>query len=156
MAQREAHELHEDGCPRRRSTAIGPSSSIMEELEAVDWYDQRVAGTDDRELAESRPTTGTRRRSTRHDPRVAAAPRRRRSTSLRTYLFTDGAILEIEHAAEHGGDDGGAPGPVDRDLGIGDLHARERRRAVNHLLREMAPITDGGLGRDRARRPPGR
>ena len=27
-------------------------SSIMEELEAVDWYDQRVDATDDPELAE--------------------------------------------------------------------------------------------------------
>jgi hypothetical protein len=36
---------------------------------------------------------------------------------LRTYLFTEGSITEIEHVAEHeeGGEDEG------RDLGIGSL-----------------------------------
>ena len=41
-------------------------ASLMEELEAVDWYDQRVdATTDDVARARSSPTTATRRRSTR-------------------------------------------------------------------------------------------
>ena len=39
--------------------------SIMEELEAVDWYHQRADATDDPELAAVLSTTATRRRSTR-------------------------------------------------------------------------------------------
>ena len=40
--------------------------SLMEELEAVDWYDQRVeATTDDGIARRSSRTTATRRRSTR-------------------------------------------------------------------------------------------
>jgi hypothetical protein len=38
--------------------------SLMEELEAVDWYDQRAAATQDPPWPPSSPTTGTRRRST--------------------------------------------------------------------------------------------
>jgi hypothetical protein len=41
---------------------------------------------------------------------------------LRTYLFTDRSVLEIEHAAEHGGDAGGGEDKAsDGCLGIGSL-----------------------------------
>jgi len=36
---------------------------------------------------------------------------------LRTYLFTEGSITEVEHEAEHEGDDASAPA----SLGIGSL-----------------------------------
>ena len=39
--------------------------SIMEELEAVDWYDQRIDAATDQQLKRSWRTTATRRRSTR-------------------------------------------------------------------------------------------
>jgi ferritin-like protein len=100
--------------------------SIMEELEAVDWYDQRVDATDDPELAavlghnrdeEKEHAAMTLEWLRRHDPVL--------DRHLRTYLFTEGPITDIEHEAEHGdGDDGGgapAPGGDATGLGIGSL-----------------------------------
>lgn len=75
--------------------------SIMEELEAIDWYDQRVAATNDPSLAavlahnrdeEKEHAAMTLEWLRRHDPVL--------DRELRTYLFTDGPITEIEHEAE--------------------------------------------------------
>ena len=44
-------ELHEEGLPADVIDRHRAIVSIMEELEAVDWYDQRVAVCDDPELA---------------------------------------------------------------------------------------------------------
>jgi ferritin-like protein len=104
-----------DGAVVDRHRAI---SSIMEELEAVDWYDQRVSATDDPELAavlghnrdeEKEHAAMTIEWLRRHDPVLDG--------HLRTYLFTEGSITEIEVEAEH---DGGATAG-DGDLGIGSL-----------------------------------
>ena len=63
----------------------------MEELEAVDWYDQRAAATDDADLAEvlghnrdeeKEHAAMTLEWLRRHDPVL--------DQHLRTYLFTDG------------------------------------------------------------------
>jgi ferritin-like protein len=101
--------------------------SIMEELEAVDWYDQRVDASDDPDLAgilahnrdeEKEHAAMTLEWLRRHDPVL--------DRHLRTYLFTEGSVLEVEQAAEHGGDPsseppaGGAPSS-DGSLGIGSL-----------------------------------
>jgi hypothetical protein len=43
---------------------------------------------------------------------------------LRTYLFTEGSVLEVEEAAtaaEAGGESGGGAAPEDQSLGIGSL-----------------------------------
>ena len=81
--------------------------SIMEELEAVDWYDQRAAAATDPELAdvlahnrdeEKEHAAMTLEWLRRNDPVL--------DRHLRTYLFTEGSIRGIEHRAEHGGDDG--------------------------------------------------
>jgi ferritin-like protein len=77
--------------------------SLMEELEAIDWYNQRVdAATDQglREiLAHNRDEEKEHAAMTlewirRHDPAF--------DTVLRTYLFTEGPITEIEEATEGG------------------------------------------------------
>jgi ferritin-like protein len=99
-------------------------SSIMEELEAVDWYDQRVAATDDPTLAEvlghnrdeeKEHAAMTLEWLRRHDPEL--------DKHLRTYLFTEGSIVAIEDEAMGRDGDGGAP--ADRGssggLGIGSL-----------------------------------
>jgi uncharacterized protein len=92
--------------------------SIMEELEAVDWYHQRADATEDPELAavlkhnrdeEKEHAAMTLEWLRRHDAVL--------DQHLRTYLFTEGSIIEIEHVAEH--EDGGAAGPA--SLGIGSL-----------------------------------
>ena len=43
--------LHEEGLPPDLVDRHRAIVSMMEELEAVDWYDQRVAATDDPTLA---------------------------------------------------------------------------------------------------------
>jgi ferritin-like protein len=91
--------------------------SIMEELEAVDWYAQRVDATGDRELAsvlahnrdeEKEHAAMTIEWLRRNDPKF--------DQHLRTYLFTDGPITAIEAAAEAGADAGPSG-----SLGIGSL-----------------------------------
>jgi uncharacterized protein len=79
--------------------------SIQEELEAVDWYNQRAHATDDATLAavlehnrdeEKEHAAMTLEWLRRHDPVL--------DQHLRTYLFTEGSITEIEHEAEQEGD----------------------------------------------------
>lgn len=108
---------------RERHRAI---VSVMEEMEAVDWYDQRVDATADDELRailahnrdeEKEHAAMTLEWLRRHDPVW--------DEQLRTYLFTDGPILEAEEAAM-GGDGGDAPAaPGDGSLGIGSLRGEE-------------------------------
>ena len=117
--------LHEDAGRLRPATIDRHRAvtSIMEELEAVDWYDQRVDATDDPELAavlghnrdeEKEHAAMTLEWLRRHDPVL--------DEHLRTYLFTTGSILEVEVAAEHGdGRDSGATRSGDGSLGIGSL-----------------------------------
>jgi ferritin-like protein len=75
--------------------------SLMEELEAVDWYDQRVAATDDAELAE---VLAHNRDEEKEHAAMALEWLRRRDPvldkHLRTYLFTEGSLLDIEEDAE--------------------------------------------------------
>ncbi len=99
--------------------------SIMEELEAVDWYDQRVDATDDPDLAavlghnrdeEKEHAAMTIEWLRRHDPEL--------DRHLRTYLFTEGPIVAIEQEAEHDGGEGAAapePGSDATGLGVGSL-----------------------------------
>ena len=71
--------------------------SIMEELEAVDWYDQRVDATDDPALA---AVLGHNRDEEKEHAAMALEWWRRRdpvlSKHLSTYLFTEDPITEIE------------------------------------------------------------
>jgi ferritin-like protein len=122
-------QLKPETIDRHRAVA-----SIMEELEAVDWYDQRVDATGDPELAavlahnrdeEKEHAAMTLEWLRRHDPKL--------DEHLRTYLFTTKNILEIEVEAEHGGDDangsGGSPAKSsDGSLGIGSLRDTPRAR----------------------------
>jgi ferritin-like protein len=98
--------------------------SIQEELEAVDWYNQRAEGATDDELRailehnrdeEKEHAMMALEWLRRHDPKLDA--------HMRTYLFTEGSILEVEAAATGGGggeSEGGGSG--DQSLGIGGLH----------------------------------
>ena len=108
-------------------------STFMEELEAIDWYDQRIKASSDPELQsvlahnrneEKEHASMTLEWLGRHDPVL--------DTHLRTYLFTDGSILETEVATEHtgsGGSDTSSP-PADGSLGIGDLrHSNTSNRS---------------------------
>jgi len=121
MAHEGFHEAVESLRPATldRHRAI---ESIMEELEAVDWYDQRVDAAGDPELAailahnrdeEKEHAAMTLEWLRRHDPTL--------DQHLRTYLFTAGSVLAIEH--ESAGAEGGATGGPDGSLGIGSLRA---------------------------------
>ncbi len=92
--------------------------SIQEELEAIDWYDQRVEATTDTSLADV--LAHNRDEEKEHAAMTLEWLRRKDPVldrHLRTYLFTSEPIIEIEGAAERTGGDG-LPGD---SLGIGSL-----------------------------------
>jgi ferritin-like protein len=75
-------------------------TSLMEELEAVDWYRQRADDTDDQDLRavllhnakeEMEHASMLIEWIRRHEPLFDA--------QLREYLFTDKPIVEVEHEA---------------------------------------------------------
>src|SRR4029079_8416198 len=77
--------------------------SLMEELEAVDWYQQRMDATDDGELRDI--LRHNRDEEKEHAAMVLEWIRRRDKafdTKLREYLFTEGSIVGREDAIEHG------------------------------------------------------
>lgn len=93
-------------------------TSLQEELEAIDWYDQRVNATADGELAavlahnrdeEKEHAAMTLEWLRRSDPAL--------DQHLRTYLFTTEPVTEVEAEAEAGAGDGEADG----SLSIGSL-----------------------------------
>jgi ferritin-like protein len=95
-------------------------TSIQEELEAIDWYDQRVDATHDAALAAV--LAHNRDEEKEHAAMTLEWLRRRdpvMDQHLRTYLFTEGSILETEHEAEH--ESGGDEDDEGRSLGIGSL-----------------------------------
>ncbi len=120
MASEGLHEPAEllDDATVDRHRAI---TSLKEELEAVDWYDQRVAATSDPTLAailahnrdeEKEHAAMTLEWLRRHDPKLDEV--------LRTYLFTEGPITELEEAAITGTGSGGGDGQAgDGSLGLG-------------------------------------
>jgi uncharacterized protein len=98
-------------------------TSIQEELEAVDWYAQRVDATDDADLA---AVLAHNRDEEKEHMAMTLEWLRRRDPALdrhlRTYLFTTGSILEREAEAESAGGGSDDPGG---SLGIGSLKGSE-------------------------------
>ena len=83
--------------------------SLMEELEAVDWYAQRADACKDPELRAI--LEHNRDEEKEHAAMVLEWIRRRDdkfSAVLKTYLFTEGSITELEDAVENGDGDGAA------------------------------------------------
>ena len=94
--------------------------SLMEELEAADWYRQRADDCDDASL--KKILLHNMREEIEHAAMVIEWLRRNSPTfdrHLRTYLFTDEPITEIEAEAE--GTAAGGTGPRAGSLGIGSL-----------------------------------
>jgi ferritin-like protein len=97
--------------------------SLMEELEAIDWYGQRIDASNDDELAtvlahnrdeEKEHACMVLEWIRRHDPCF--------DKFLRRYLFTSAPIEDIEDRAEGAGD---AARALDGTLSIGTLRAAE-------------------------------
>lgn len=100
--------------------------SLMEELEAIDWYDQRVDATDDPDLREV--LAHNRDEEKEHAMMLLEWLRRKAQgfdEQIKTYLFTDGPITEVEEAAMGDGETGATV--ADGSLGIGDLRGESGR-----------------------------
>ena len=85
-------------------------TSLVEELEAVDWYRQRADDTEDAALREI--LLHNMREEMEHASMVLEWIRRHNSDfagHLKTYLFSDGPITGIEKAVEAGQSAGDAP-----------------------------------------------
>jgi uncharacterized protein len=100
-------------------------TSLIEELEAVDWYDQRVHATKDSSLADV--LAHNRDEEKEHASMTLEWLRRRDPTldaHLRTYLFTSDPITEVEAEALEGGEGGAIVSQPTGSLGIGSLMGR--------------------------------
>lgn len=95
-------------------------TSMMEELEAADWYDQRVDAAGDAELKEI--LAHNRNEEIEHFTMLLEWFRRRdpkMAAELKDRLFTSGSIVGQEQAEKGGG--GEAGGSSSGSLGIGSL-----------------------------------
>jgi len=122
--------LHED--PQK----FGPQTidqhraivSLMEELEAVDWYNQRVEAATDDELRtilahnrdeEKEHAAMVLEWLRRHDPVL--------DQHLRTFLFSEGPVGDKEEGLHEDGGAASAAGGGDGSLGIGSLRGVDKR-----------------------------
>jgi uncharacterized protein len=125
----DAEGLHES------PAVVGPEAmdahralrSLQEELEAVDWYHQRAHASTDPELR--RILEHHRDEEIEHACMIVEWLRRRMpqwDDHLKTYLFTEASIVDIEHAAGHAAPE--APRPPAQPGSLG-LHARRAHRS---------------------------
>jgi uncharacterized protein len=120
-------ELHEDSLSPGTINEHRAIVSLMEELEAIDWYNQRVEATNDDSLAAL--LAHNRDEEKEHAAMVLEWIRRHDATldaHLRTYLFTELPVTEVEVEAEAGAGAGASGagaggGPAEGSLVIGSL-----------------------------------
>ncbi|NLB20199.1 MAG: hypothetical protein GX829_05070 [Clostridium sp.] len=95
--------------------------SLKEEIEAIDWYNQRIVATSNKDLAEI--LAHNRDEEIEHAVMTLEWLRRNMGTQwdkeMRTYLFTEGSIAHLEEGAEGSGEE--KPKSNAQGLGIGDL-----------------------------------
>jgi ferritin-like protein len=92
--------------------------SLQEELEAIDWYQQRVDATDDAELREI--LRHNREEEVEHAAMVLEWIRRHDAdfaAKLKAYLFTEGSLVGREAAAEGAEPADGGSGRAARGIG---------------------------------------
>ena len=97
-------------------------TSMQEELEAADWYDQRVDAATDPELKAI--LAHNRDEEKEHFVMLLEWFRRRdpkMSTELKDRLFTTGSIVALEQAGKAGGGAEGEAASGNGSLGIGSL-----------------------------------
>jgi ferritin-like protein len=99
--------------------------SLMEELEAIDWYQQRIDATTDPELRE---ILAHNREEEQEHAAMALEWLRRRDPGLdeklRMYLYAAGSIVGREASLEAVERGAPSPGPTaDGSLGIGSLRS---------------------------------
>jgi ferritin-like protein len=103
-------------------------ASLIEELEAVDWYNQRADVCQDQDLKEI--ILHNRDEEIEHAAMALEWLRRRMpkfDEELRTYLFTSAPIAHLEEGGDH--DEGEASGTTasEADLGIGWLKGKQNQ-----------------------------
>ena len=101
-------------------------TSMQEELEAADWYDQRVDAATDTDLKEI--LAHNRDEEKEHYAMLLEWYRRRDATMaarLKQYLFTTGSLTAREAGAASGGGAAEASAGSDGSLGIGSLKGGE-------------------------------
>lgn len=99
-------------------------NSLKEEFEAVDWYQQRIDGATDEQLQQI--LAHNRDEEMEHACMSLEWLRRNMpgwDHALRTYLFTEGNILELEESetSGHGAGSHASKETSSGDLGIGKL-----------------------------------
>jgi hypothetical protein len=101
--------------------------SVMEELEAADWYAQRAEATEDTELRAILEHNGNEEKE--HASMLLEWLRRKDAHlagHLQTYLYHKGSITEAESTTKGGGRESVANTPsADGSLGIGSLKANK-------------------------------
>lgn len=94
--------------------------SLLEELEAIDWYDQRIDAAQDRQLKAI--LAHNRDEEKEHAMMILEWLRRRDATldaQMRAYLFTEGDIVDVEGMDTEEAVTGDTK--ADGSLGIGSL-----------------------------------
>jgi ferritin-like protein len=97
--------------------------SLREELEAVDWYQQRAEACSDTDLAAV--LTHNKNEEIEHAMMTLEWIRRHNPVfdqNLDTYLHTTGPITDVEKKAEAGG--GGEKSETSTSLGVGSLKGK--------------------------------
>ncbi len=124
-----SEHLHEEGLSAETIDAHRAFVSLIEELEAVDWYNQRSEAATDPELKQI--LAHNRDEEKEHAMMVLEWLRRRDpklTEMIGTYVNSSGSIIAAETAAtgEGGGADesGAAAAPAQGSLGIGDLKGK--------------------------------
>ena len=126
MAQ-SSNTLHEENLAPEVVDRHRAIVSLMEELEAGDWYDQRVQAASNDELKAI--LAHNRDEEKEHAAMVLEWLRRNDAgfdEKLKEYLFTSGPILEQEAIAEGklSAPTANAGAPADSSLGIGSLKVK--------------------------------
>jgi len=135
------HEPYESLSPETRDLhrAI---VSLMEELEAVDWYNQRANITTDADL--KAVLEHNRDEEIEHAMMTLEWIRRRNAKfdeNIRTYIFSEGPITEVEEAATGGESDEGS--------------IEKKKGAPERSAPAKASSNDGSLGIRGLSRPGG-
>ena len=102
-----ANDYHEPASEmtKKQREIVRAINSLKEEIEAVDWYYQRVAVTDDKELKEIMWHNAE--EEIEHAMMTLESLRRNQEgwdEQMRTYLFCEGNIMEAEENAKEDDD----------------------------------------------------
>lgn len=123
--------LHENDLPPETVDRHRAIVSLMEELEAVDWYDQRVHAASDAELREI--LAHNRDEEKEHAVMMLEWLRRNDAgfaEHLSTYLYSEGPITAVEESTKEASAGASSSGtaaqerPRDASLGIGSLKGK--------------------------------